>query len=404
MSWIDKIENIEFSITTGDGKTYKPLWKNGEKSKDFNFSKYEFINVSGSLIERKKPQSNKYPLVFYFQGEDNIDQANDFENSANDNRLWTIEHPFYGTLKGQPVNLKRNDSSYNVTEITVDFWESVDEDFPFQESSFIDKTRIKAENVNALATASIVDYSKPNISSIATMKENNTVITSKFKPDTDSFNDYKNIANAAIKSSSKIVSNTQSSFENTVLALYEPASFYSTVREKLKSYGDAYNVLKSSISSLFDKYSFESQAAVIISSMCLSCVNPVKNDYITRSDIEEVNSSLTELYNDYLKTLDDNQVSIYDINNAWSPNILIQNSLIDIVSFTTKSLFSLSFNASQERIHELLYDSNLIILTHRFIGLDASDENIDNFRKINNIKNDELYKIKKGRLIKYFIK
>ena len=82
MSWQERLKDIIFTIKTGDGKTFHPLWINGEKSKEFNISKYDFINVEGSFIDRKKPQSNLYPLVFYFQGDDNIEQANTFEASV----------------------------------------------------------------------------------------------------------------------------------------------------------------------------------------------------------------------------------------------------------------------------------------------------------------------------------
>ncbi len=99
----------------------------------------------------------------------------------------------------------------------------------------------------------------------------------------------------------------------------------------------------------------------------------------------------------------DIQVSIYEINDSWFANTIIQNELSDLITFTSNSLFLLGLNARQERSIQLLKDSNLIVLTHRFVGLDADDKNIERFRKVNNIKNNELYKIKKDRTIKYFV-
>ena len=102
MSWQERL-NTEFTITTGDGKTFYPDWKVAEKNIEFNSTKYDFINVAGSLVVRKEPQGANYPLVFYFQGENCIDIANEFEESARDKRIWTIEHPFYGVIEGQPI-------------------------------------------------------------------------------------------------------------------------------------------------------------------------------------------------------------------------------------------------------------------------------------------------------------
>ena len=76
---------------------------------------------------------------------------------------------------------------------------------------------------------------------------------------------------------------------------------------------------------------------------------------------------------------------------------------MSLVSFTSSGLFQLSFDARQERVYELTEDSNLILLTHKFLGLDADDKNMNAFRKINGIKNFEIYKIEKGRTIKYFV-
>ena len=111
---------------------------------------------------------------------------------------------------------------------------------------------------------------------------------------------------------------------------------------------------------------------------------------------------MLDLYSDYLETLDTLQVDIYDVNNSWTPNVDIQTQLSLMVSFTSQQLFTLSFNARQEREYQLLEDSNLIILTHRFVGLDANDQNLEEFRQLNNIRNNELYKIKKDRIIKYY--
>ncbi len=403
MSWKDRLENITFTITTGDGKVFTPLWKNGEKGKDFNITKYDFINLDGSLIDRKKPQSNKYPLVFWFQGDDNIEQANAFEDSADDNRLWTVEHPFYGTIKGQPTNLKRNDTSYNVTEVTVDFWESIDGEFPESEISIQDNVRAKVDSVNALSADFIVENSAPSTADINLVKDGVILTGSKFSPDTENFNDFQNLVTKAVKNSDKLVTDTLTAFQDVQSVIVAPAGFNTSVLSRINSFVEAYEVLKDTISNLYSKFNFESQAATLISAMCQACVNPLDDDFVTRSDIEEINDILISTYDDYLATLDENQVEIYDLDNSWTPTVQIQLELVDLVFFTSKSLFSLSFNARQERTVELKEDSNLIVLTHRYMGGLDDEEKLETFKRINNIKNDELFKVRQGRTIRYFV-
>lgn len=403
MSWIDRLENINFTITTGDGKKYEPLWKNGEKSTEFNISKYDFINVEGSLIERKKPQGSKYPLVFWFQGDDNIEQSNDFELSSKDNRLWIVEHPIYGTIKGQPTNIKRNDTNYNVTEISVDFWQSVSEDYPNADISISDDVQSKVDAINQTSINTYVENAKPSTSDINTLKQTTNTTASKFEPDNDSFTDYSNVVNTAIKSLDSLVIDTENAISSIQEVVNKPAFFVDSVSKKVNSYINAFNELKTQISNLASKYYFEAQGASILNGMCVSMVNPNSDDYITRNDIEEINTILLNTYNEYLEILDNNQISIYDVGNTWNPNVNIQLQLLELITLTSNNLFSLSFNAKQERTIELKKDSNLIILTHKFVGLDADDVNIIQFRERNNIKNNELFTIKKGRSITYFV-
>jgi|TARA_R110000782_G_scaffold207631_1_gene296147 hypothetical protein len=403
MSWKDRLDNVEFSIQTGDGKIYYPLWRNAEKSKDFNVTSYDFINVEGSFVDRKRPKGNKYPLTFYFQGEDNIDQCDLFEESSSDSRIWTVEHPFYGTIKGQPTNLKRNDSSYNVTELTVEFWESIDDDYPLSKTSIKDLTQNKVDELNQNAIDQLVENAAPSTSDISSLKESMILIGSKQNPDFAKFNEYKNIVKKAVKSADNLVLRTETALTDAQTVINAPADFATSVQAKISSYIQSYISLKSSVNNLFDKYKFESQSASIIAGMCLSAVNPLEDDYIVRDEIEFVNDSINEIYADYLLSLDSYQVSIYDTNNAWSQNALIQSNVMSLVSFTSSGLFQLSFDARQERVYELTEDSNLILLTHKFLGLDADDKNMNAFRKINGIKNFEIYKIEKGRTIKYFV-
>jgi len=92
----------------------------------------------------------------------------------------------------------------------------------------------------------------------------------------------------------------------------------------------------------------------------------------------------------------------YDIDNNYQPNPIVQSELHDLVMFTIANLFDLAFDAQQERVVYLPKDSNLVLLTHKYMGL-ANDENMQRFREINNIKLKELFRIKKGRKIKYYV-
>ena len=404
MAWKERLENIKFTIKTGDGSVYYPLWRDSVKSTKLNFAKYDFINVKGSFIDRKESESGSFPLNFYFTGEDNLDQAKAFENSAKDKRLWTITHPFYGTLSGHPTNIERNDNSFGNTEINVLFWESIADDYPEDSDSIPDEVEDRVVRLNSLGIQNYVSKAQPQTGDINDLKSSIEISAARFEPDKFSFNDYRALKNKALGDLNLLIQETLVAISTAQLVLSEPANFERNIRNKIDSVKAAYDEVKSTINqeNRQSKYYFESQAATLIANLAKSSVNPLLDDYILRSDIESVNSELFGLYNDYLATIDANQIPLENINDEYSPDIDLQSSLIDLVTYTSQSLFVLSFDARQERSVILEKDSNLIVLTHRFLGL-ASDENLEIFKRINKIGLSEIYRIKKGRLITYYI-
>ncbi len=104
-----------------------------------------------------------------------------------------------------------------------------------------------------------------------------------------------------------------------------------------------------------------------------------------------------------MQTIDNASVSIYDVENAWQPNAIVQSQLYDMVVFTVANLFNLGFDSQQERVVYTEKETNLILLVHRYLGMDVNDENLERFRQINQIKMNENFKIRKGRKIVYYV-
>lgn len=406
MGWKDDLENIKFSIKTGDGKEYFPLWKDSEKSKEYNSSAFDFIDVSGTFVDRKKPKGNKYPLKFYFQGDDCITQSAEFEISADDSRAWEITHPFYGIIKGQPLSLKINDNNYNVTEITVDFWESITDDYPISDVSVKDEILNKR---NLVSQSAITSYSSnENVlqsEDITKNKDANILTNSSFDNslENDDFADYQIIFGSAQKATDNLLNNASNAIEKTNELLNFPSGVDLPVLVKVKNYVNAFNNLVKELQTIADKLFFESQAGLCIANLCNASVNYQDTDYEIRSEVEQVVNDILSIYSQYLLILDNASVSVYDVGNTYQPDAGLQNDIYNIVMFTIGNLYNLAFNAKQERLVYTTKDTNLILLTHKYLGLDASDVNIEKFRQINDIKMNELFNIKKDRLIKYYV-
>ena len=408
MSWQESLENVKFQIKTGDGKTFNPLWKSGSKSKSYNVANYNFINVAGGKTIRKQPQASKFPLMFWFTGDRNVELAQEFEDSANDKRPWEIKHPFYGDLYGQPISISRNDSLYNVTEITVEFWESLTDDFPISVPNIEDLTIDKTEKTTESFAKLYETKAKPKPEDVNKLKDfiNNTSGSFQNILDDTTFSDYQAKTAKAISSVNNVVNDSFQAAEDMQQLALTPSTYSAPVKFVLNSLVNAFERSKELLllnPTVNDKLLFETQSGTIIAAMAQSTVFPNDSDYVTSIDIEIITDLVVSTYNDYLLTIDSLQVNISDSLEVYIPDVISQTALYDLISEVTFSLYSLAFEAKQERRIELLTDSNLIILTHKYLGLDADDKNIEEFRQTNNIKMEEIFRIKKGREIKYFV-
>ncbi len=403
MDWKDRIDNIRFSIETGDGKIFYPLYKGGEKEKEFNTSSFEFINVYGTLVDRKKPQSGKFPLVFWFQGADNIDQADEFEISADDPRPWTVTHPFYGTIKGQPISIKRDDTNLNITEITVPFWESINADYPLYNFSVKDNTRDRHKIVLAACGIAYTTNNPVAAADIPKLQSSIKDMGGSMKPiqNGNTYSDFQNFLNSGLKAIDKLTQDPLNAIQTIQNFVDLPATYEQALEGRIGSYENIYHRLKDSIHTLSDKKYFEAMGATVIAATILAMTLPVAGDYVLVSDVFGMALRMTKMYEDYLTTLDEIKISVYDTNNSYSPDASVQTELNSLYNFSQANLYQISFSTKTERIVFVEKDSNIILLVHRYLGLDDEGENLEIFKKTNNIMLNELFEIKKSREIRY---
>lgn len=403
MSWQDRVDNIKFSIQTGDGEIYYPLYKGGETEREYNTSYFDFISVYGTLVDRKKPKSRKLPLVFYFQGADNIEQADKFEASCDDPRAWTVTHPFYGIINGQPMSIKRDDSSLNITEVTVPFWESIDADYPLSNFTIKDNTRDKKELVYSLAAVSGVTNVDFVAGDIPKMNQSILDMSGEMKKiqDGNTYSDFQNALNTGLKAIDNLLAEPLDALGRIQDFLDLPTTYERAIEARIGNFENIFNRLKTSIETLSDKKYFESMGASLISSLSLGLVLPRVGDYILVDDVASATGRLSNIYNEYVEILAGLQTSIYDVKNSYSPDASVQTELNSLVNYTIANLYFLSFETKRERIVVTAKETNLILLVHRYLGLDADDVNIDTFIKTNNLKFNKLFTIEKGAEIKY---
>jgi|GEM_PF-2923389 len=410
MSWKEIFENSKFSITTGDGKVFYPLWKEANKSTEFNATSFEFINRSGTYVDRRKPKSSKYDLLIFFQGENCNTVVDDFENSAKDNRYWVIQHPIYGVLKGQPTSLERSDTNMNVVEVSIEFWESIITKDAEKVQTIKDEIDLKKENLDNESANNFELKTNTKPINQNKVREFINTLDGEYKKllDDSGYNKYQEVLSKARDSVDGMIIDSRSlilDVSRTIDAIKNIPNV--NVFQKITSLSNLFNQLISEFTfkqiTDFNRFYFESAGASIISTMATIGLNPGKNDYNSRNDVKKVSSIIDNTYKNYFEILNVFEFLRDNKNNNYGISFSIQSELNSIVKKTIFEMFSISFNYKQERIIELKNDSNLILLCHKYMGLDDNDEKLELFRSINEIKNDRLFIVKKGFKIKYFI-
>lgn len=406
MSWITRVDN-GMLITCGDGRTFSPLWKKATKVKEYNTAQFDFKEVSGSLVKRGKPRGRKFGIIFWFQGEDHIEQSNSFEASADDSRAWEISHPLYDRLLVQPLSMNIDNSSMNVTQYTVTVIETITEDNPQTTEDPVDKvvndhtkTGEQLEEVYAITTI-------PNANDISEMTTNNLQLYEEGKKIAKTTTDYEkyfglfNEANAAILNATAEPLTAMRKIQAVINA---PALFVNTVKARMETLETQFNKLTTSISTVISPSSkkyYESEAGGIVGAMTLASVS--NTDYSNRNDVLAVIDQINTAYDTYALNLENLQTDSNNSTESYIPSFDSQRQLNDLVNYTVARLFEITEDARQERLVILEHDDNIINLAHRFYGLEQDDSSIDELVNTNEIGISELLVLKKGRTIKYYI-
>lgn len=406
MSWLEKLDE-PLIITTGDGEQYQPLWRNAKKLCEYNIAEFEFRNLKGTLVDRGEPLGRKFDCEFYFTGEDHIDTAAAFEKSADDKRPWTIRHPYYGSITVQPSSLLYDNSDGNVTKITGTLLETITEVNPRTSVDPIDSIRISKINLDTTFETALT--ATPTGKDVVSMKAANkknynlSVPIIKLPKQVEEYNFAFNQANSFVNTAT---ATPLLAIRSTIRLISLPATFAGSVQDRVNLLNEQFKALSQTVVGLVDpssKQIYQGMAGSILSSMCLAASTPEDKDYGYANSVINVMDTISGVYRQLLADLDTIQTE-----NGGSPISYIANAqaLIELnalVNITVANLFSIALGARKERIVYTDVPTNLIIITHRFYGLDPDDNNLEEMRVNNNLSRSELIQIPKGRKIVYYI-
>lgn len=421
MRWIESINNIQLTIITGDGQEYRPTWIDASSSINYNPTKFDFINISGTLVKRGEHSSPEYDFQIIFDGENCLEEMEQFRVSSMDPRPWTIVHPAYPKFKAHPSIQNYNTSSQNIVIVTGTIFETIEDEFP---ESIVDLKQTVIEGVELSIEASAQNYADElGEATPGTTTSLNLLIdktTEKYKLSAVSDIDFQTIQNRSNDTLAALDNITEEPilFGRQVLNLLRtPANNLDRVKQRLKTLSDTYNDINDTI--LFSltrqkKLFFEAGGAAILAAKCEAAVLPISEiseiqdiktdqvDYKTRNEVLEVIRDIHNNLNSYFEKLGELQTDNASTLNSYIPSRNTIRKLKDVVGKTTANLLQIAVGAKQQRTYEVPKNIGIVSLSYRLLGT-VNNLTIQDLANDNDISLDEILIIKKGRKIKYYV-
>lgn len=408
MSWLDLI-NTDFIITTGDGVNYRPNWmtSSAQKHIEYNHTEFNFPNVSGSLVNRKFPKGRRYTLDIYFQGPDHLDTAKAFESSANDQRYWTLNHPFYEQIFVQPTSMHIDDSGLNTTKFVISVIETIVEDLPkvaVDSNDYIQSKKLELnQNLELTLKAS------PSQKDINTVNSNNTKSYKSGVPlinIPDQASEYFNVFNTATTYVNTATATPLLAIRSTVALLNYPSQFAISVQQRMnliKTQLDSLRTQVANITGLATKQLYQVQASALMTALAESATTPLPKDYTNVKKVNDANNTLVTYYNYLLADLDFLQSINGSSPDSFIPDQPSMNALDSLINFCISSLYTIALNSKKERSIVLDADTNLVNLTNKIYGLDPNDNNMLELMENNGWGLTQILQIKKNTRVLYYI-
>lgn len=375
-------------IITGDKQEFELFVRQNDNSisYDFNTSIYDFINKEKSFVDRRNVKSRSLPIIGYFQGTDNQSLAEQFRISSIDKNYWIVNHPVYGVIYGQPLKASFTNEDLNTTIVEVDFFETI------IDSKGIESNVSPVEKLDNL----YIDLTQNSINAYQVEDKKNLQDNLNNVRDNYQSLFYNNIDDFLDKyqEASKSIDQSLSFPERYIQDIFSFNNLIKNVKtnvfDKISRIQNILNYVLGS-NNYSPKYK-EVIAASSVATMAQSIIE-LDTNLMTRKELVQLNETVVNAYNSYFTQLEQSDIEL---------DFELQSTLYSMVWISVYNLFNVIYNARQEREYMCETDTNIILLTYKFMGI-VTDENLRFFKKVNNINTDELFNIKKDRVIKYYV-
>lgn len=436
MSWKDRI--IDPKIVTGDGQEFLIELKDIPKSRNDRATVFTFSEFSGDFVQKLSSGGDAFSFRLWFSGADHDIISDKFEEATKDIRPLKFYHPY----RKKPylcilLGLKRLDSledSANETSFGIDLHETISKIRPENSENVVEK--INNISITASAEASegyevvvgaktaaqtggagqettvpfgLDDAIKPLSATKAELDKIISKVATKINKYYNEATDFLAEAESIRFSALSLVSTIDSTARSTALVMRGYIGLVGkTVNDTQiltpKSRIAYYKELIEDIGDFDDITNFELLYPGLIVGVCQSSIISGVDDFNTRLELNELIDTIFDLSINFFEIID--PILSTDQFRSYRPNLEAIKNLMSIVSFTLSKVDELVFELKQERSIVVKQQMALEVLAYHLFGaisFDEIDSNMDTLIQVNKIKGTDVFSIKPGEEIIYYI-
>lgn len=430
MSWQDRITDAVYTSPQGSQFTFQ--FENVSKEIDKKTTAFNFPDVEGTYIQDLGKKGRRYPMRVIFWGEEYDTIAEAFDNAVEEKGPGILQHPLYGTFDVVPFGtIKRRDdlvTAANQAIYDITFYETIKIIFPISalsaENSMkagiqIFSSPAAAENYDDALSVSlaseITGYIDSAKSGLRKVKKAMAKVAATTAAIERAFNDVANILDETITT---LVGGPLLIATQMIALTRLPSQAAGSIQAKLDAYGNLLTSLTTGTSNQFTQ-GLDSQAGnaytnnnLVASLAVLGAIESTISEntlFTTRTETIEALENLDQKFTDYITWSDLNRESLVQgalpIREPGTSDLIdtgeAYQQLLNVFAIGQGRLTQIAFSALQERSVILDRDRTFIDFAAEFYG--QLDEQYDFIIQSNKLTGIELFELKKGREMVYYV-
>lgn len=420
MTWRDRVRPT-ITLTSPEGNIFEAKWRGNSRSKDKKLGLFEFPKVKGTKVQDLDIGSARYPLTFFFDGEDNDQESDRFFKACDERGDWNVIHPVKGSLDLQLISVKESIEpveSGNVTQFDTEWIEPLkDSVVPslFQQRSTIDS---QIDELNSTASDQLEgNILQKTAAQIAAFESTVNAVVASVEKFLAPIYELQSEINSQVLSIKRGITSLLSapvfdiaSIAGQVQALVQlPALAIADVNSRIDAYS---NLISAALGFSPDGAKTKDRNIVAVQELALtsalasiSFVSSTGKLDSRLQAIELINSS-TELFKNITDTLDATQELFKDeiIDGQYFSQSESYSDAVLMVSQTISYLLRSAFDLSIEKrfiLEKMRAPSEITIKEYGSMGED--DLNFQLFIESNSLKGNEILILPEGREVLVYV-